>query len=267
MTSKDPFISRQIDLNLNIGQGHYEQLIEKQLMPYITSVNVSTGAHVGDPACIDQAIKSCKDFGDIALGALISYPDPLGFGLRRMQLSNDELRASILSQLGSLTALAKSNNFEIQHVRAHGYLYQQMASNYSVAEVVAKTVQEFSKWMVLIGPSSPILTEVGSWTNIRVAFEARFDRRYRNDGSQQNFDAELDLNLELETIAQRARDLVYKSAVRSEDGNEVDIKFETIHVPTKIKNAVEAAKLIKGMVLKPLPLKSVDYEPYLSEFI
>ncbi len=267
MTPNDPFISRQIDLNLNIGQGYYEQLIEKELLPYATSVNISTGAHVGDPACIDQAIKYCKEFDDIVLGALISYPDPVGYGLRRMQLTNEELRASIISQLGSLAALAKANSFELQHVRAHGYLYQQMASNYSIAETVAKSIQEFSKWLILVAPASSILTEVGSWTNIRIAFEARFDRRYRADGLQQNFDTELDLNLELDTIAQRARDLVYKSVVKADDGQEVAIKFETIHLATKIKNSLEAAKLVKGMILKPLPLKSVDYEPYLSEFI
>lgn len=267
MANTDPFISRQIDLNLNIGQGLHEQLIEKELLAYATSANVSTGVHAGDPACIDHALKLCKDFGDLAIGALISYPDPLGYGLRKMQLSNEELRASILSQLGSLAALAKSNNFEIQHVRAHGYLYQQLSTNYSVAEVVAKTIQEFSKWIVFIGPYSNVLSEVGSWTNIRVAFEARFDRRYKADGLQQNFDVNQDLNIDLDTVAQRLRDLVYKANVKDDDGKEIDIKFETIHIPTKIKNSVEAAKLLRGMILKPLPIKSIDYEPYLSEFI
>lgn len=267
MAQNDPFISRQIDLNLNLGQGYGEQILEQDLIQYATSVNISCGAHAGDSAYIDKSIKACKDYEDLQLGALISYPDLIGFGMRKIQLSNDELRATIISQLGAIAALAKSNGYEIQHVRAHGYLYQQLQSNYAVAETVANAMKEFSKWLILVGPSGKILEEVGSWTNVRVAYEARFDLRYKADASSIPFDIQRDGNLEIDTIAERARDLVYKSVVKDDSGQEADIKFETIHVPSRLKNAVEVAKLVRGMILKPLALRSVDYEPYLSEFI
>lgn len=265
--NNDPFISRQIDLNLNIGQGYGEQVIEKDLLPYATSVNVATGAHTGDPAYIDGAIKACKEHEELILGALISYPDLVGYGLRKIQLTNQELRASIICQLGALAALAKTNGYEIQQVRPHGYLYQQIATNYSVAETVAKAVQEFSQWLLLIAPYSNVLREVSSWTNVRVAFEARFDLRYRQDASIIPFEIQKDGNLGIDVIAERARDLVYKSVVKTEEGQEVPLKFETLHLPGRLSNAVEVAKIVRGMILKPLPLKTVDYEPYLSEFL
>ncbi|MDA0771608.1 MAG: LamB/YcsF family protein [Cyanobacteria bacterium] len=267
MTQTDPFISRQIDLNLDIGQGVTQFLTEQEIMPYATSVNVSTGAHAGEPALINKSLETVKENGQLALGALVSYPDLIGYGERKIQLSNEELRATILVQLGGLAALAKTHNLELQQVRTHGYLYQQMASNYSVAETVAKSIQEFSKWLTLIGPVSPALQEVGSWTNVRVAFEGRVDLRYKADGSVIPFDMEHDSNLDTETIAQRARDLVYKSVAKIENGSEIELNFQTIHLPSRIRNAVEIAKLVRGMVLKPLSLKTVDYEPYLSEFI
>lgn len=267
MQNNDPFISRQIDLNLNIGQGFGDEHIDRELMKYATSVNLSTGAHAGDPYCIEKAIKACKNHENLVLGALISYPDLLGYGMRKIQLSNEELRASILSQLGSLAALAKSQGYELCHVRPHGYLYHQITTNYSIAETLAKTILEFSKWLILVAPSSPVLTEVGSWTNVRVAFEARYDLRYRADASLITYDADKDSNLDLELATQRARDLVYKSSVKTEEGQEIDLKFESIHIASKIKNAEEIAKLVRGMILKPLPLKTVDYEPYLSEFV
>lgn len=267
MQNNDPFISRQIDLNLNIGQGYGDQHLDDELLNYATSVNVSTGAHAGDPSCIEKALKACKTFDNISVGALVSYPDLLGYGMRKIQLSNEELRANILSQLGSLAALAKSQGFELIHVRPHGYLYQQASTNYSVAETLAKTMQEFSKWLILVGPTSPVLEEVGSWTNVRVAFEARYDLRYRADASLVNFDMDKDSSIDIELASQRARDLVYKSSAKTEEGQEVDVKFESIHLSSKIKNAVEIAKLVRGMILKPLPLKTVDYEPYLSEFV
>ncbi|MCE2928671.1 MAG: LamB/YcsF family protein [Candidatus Caenarcaniphilales bacterium] len=263
----DPFISRQIDLNLDIGQGIGQQVLEKDLLPYATSVNVSTGAHSGDPSYIDQSIKACKQYETIMLGGLISYPDVLGFGLRKIQLSNDELRASILMQLGGLAALAKSYNYEINHVRAHGYLYHQMVSNYSIAETVVKAIQEFSKWIILLSPHSSVIQEVGSWTSIRVAYEARFDLRYRNDGSLISFDLEKDGDLDIDLATQRARDLVYKSSVKTEEGPEHELKFESIHLPSRLKNSLDIAKLVRSMILKPLPLKTIDYEPYLAEFL
>ena len=263
----DPFISRQIDLNLNIGQGYGDELIELELLQYATSVNVSTGAHAGDPAYINKSLQACKDYDTLSVGALISYPDLLGFGMRKIQLSNEELKASIIAQLGALAALAKINNYELSHVRPHGYLYHQIASNYSVAETVAKAIQEFSKWFILIGPHSSVLKEVSSWTNLRVASEARFDLRYREDGSLISFERSIDADLDVETLSQRARDLVYKSAVMTEEKQEVGINFETMHLPSRLKNAQEVAKIVRGMILKPLSLKTIDYEPYLSEFI
>lgn len=265
--NNDPFISRQIDLNLNLGQGYGDELIELGLMQYATSVNVSTGAHAGDPAYINKTLQACKEHENLSVGGLISYPDLLGFGLRKIQLTNDELKASVIAQLGALAALAKINNYELVHVRPHGYLYHQMASNYSIAETVAKAIQDFSKWLIIIGPYSSVLREVSAWTNVRVAFEARFDLRYRNDGSLISFEREIDGDLKLETISERARDLVYKSSVTTEDKEEVGINFESIHLPSRLKNSEEIAKMVRAMVLKPLPLKSIDYEPYLSEFI
>ncbi len=267
MQKTDPFIARQIDLNLNIGQGYGDLLFEKNLLPYATSVNISTGAHAGEACYINKAIKACKEHDELALGALVSYPDLLGFGERKIQLSNEELKATVIAQLGAVAALARSNGYELQHVRAHGYLYQQIATNYSVAETLAKAIQEFSKWFILVGPYSPVLAEVSSWTNLRVAFEARFDLRYKADGQQIPFDVERDADLSIDQVAQRARDLIYKSIVKTEEGEEVALKFETVHLPSRLKNSEEIAKLVRGMLLKPLPLKSVDYEPYLSEFI
>lgn len=263
----DPFITRQIDLNADLGQGIAQQVFEKDLLPYLTSVNLATGAHAGDPSYIEASIKACKEYEHLVLGALIAYPDLVGFGLRKIQLSPEELRASILMQLGGLASLAKVHGYELVQVRPHGYLYQQMASNYSIAETVAKAILDFSQWMILIGPQSPILQEVSSWTSIRFAPEARIDLRYKADGSLFNFDLGLDANLDLELAAQRARDLVYKSSVKIEDNQEIPIKFESIHIPSRLKNSLEIAKLVKSMVLKPLALKTIDYEPYLAEFL
>lgn len=263
-------MEKQIDLNLNIAEayGYGRDFLERELLPYASSVNVATGAHTGDPAQIEKALKNCKNFTNLGIGALISYPDILGFGFRKIQLKPEELRASILAQLGALSALAKVNDFEISHVRAHGALYQDLGTNYSVAETVAKTIQEFSQWLVLVGPSGQVLQEISSWTNVRVAPEARFDLRYRNETLRFcEYKAEKDETLDINNCAEKLRKLINESKVKTEDKQEVEIKFETIHIPASRGNCLEAAKLAHGMIDKLAPIKSFDYEPYLSEFI
>lgn len=262
-------IERQIDLNVNLGDGYGygRDYVEREVLPYATSANVCSGAHTGDPAHIDRAIKRCKEYSNLALGALISYPDLPGFGFRKIQLSPDELRASIISQLGSVSALLKCNGYELRHVRPHGHLYAQMSNNYSIAETVARSVQEFGKWLILVAPTGAIIDEVASWTNIRLSLEARLDLRYRSDRTQLSFDPEKDEDIGFEQIVERARNLIYKGIVKTESGEECSLKFETISLPTVGKNAQEIAKLVRGMVANPLPMKSVDYEPYLTEFI
>lgn len=269
MQKNDTFIERQIDLNLNLGEGygHSRDYIEDELLPYVTSVNLASGAHTGDPAQIDRSLKRCKNYESLSIGALISYPDLVGYGLRKINLSSEELRATVIAQLGAVSALAKSNGYELTHVRTHGYLYNQMQNNYSVAETVAKAVQEFSKWIILVGPSGKVMDEVSSWTNIRISGEGRVDLRYRADGTLIDFDPEKDSNLDLNTIAERARNLIYKGIALTEEGEESKVKFETIHITPNFSNFVDIARLIHGMIVNPLPLKSIDYEPYLSEFI
>jgi len=267
--SKDPYMDRQIDLNVNIaeGFGFQREPLEDAVLPFATSANIATGAYAGGSYQIARALERCKDYPNLAIGASIAYPDLVGFGQRKIELEPEELRASIISQIGALAALAKSHGYELEHIRAHGHLYNQLASNYAVAETVARSVQEFSKWLILVGPSGPVLDEIGSWTNIRISGEARLDLRHKADGIHLPFDPEKDSKLSLEEISERARNLVYKGLVKTVDDTEKEIKFETIHLWIEGNNALEAAKLVKGMIAKPMPLKSIDYEAYISEFI
>lgn len=260
---------KKIDLNLNLAE-HYglgREALERDLLPFASSVSIATGAHTGDIFQANLALEACQAFPHTSIGALISYPDVIGFGLRKVQLSREELRATILAQLGALAALAKQYHYEINHVRVHGYLYFQMLSNYSVAEVVAKTIQDFSQWLILVAPSSKVLKEVISWVNLRTSYEARIDLRYDSEGNPLAYDYEKDGNLDINIVAERARKLIYESKVISEDGIENRIPFETIHLASTPRNAMEIAKLLKGMIPVVSSLKEFDYSVYLPEFL
>ena len=261
--------AKKIVLNLNLAE-HYglgREAFERDLLPFACSANIATGAHTGDVFQSNLALKECLKYPDLSVGALISYPDLVGFGLRKVQLSRDELRATILAQLGALAALAKQYNYELSHVRVHGYLYYQMLSNYSVAETICKTIQDFSQWLVLVAPYSKVTREVISWVNLRVSYEARVDTRYDENGNPIEYDYEKDSNTDINVIADRAKKLIYESKVVSEDEAESRVLFETIHLPSTPKNSLEIAKLLHGLVPNLASLKEFDYSVYLPELL
>jgi len=172
-----------IDLNCDIGQsyGVYKNDLEYSILPYVSSVNISCGSHAGDPVTIMNALKIAKEH-NLAVGAHIGYPDIQGFGYRAMNLTDDELQAVVLYQIGALSSLAKSYNVTIEHIRPHGALYKQAASNLDVSVSIAKAIAKFDPWLILVGAAGETLEKAKEIANIRVAPEAHLDRKYNFDG-------------------------------------------------------------------------------------
>ena len=147
-------LNHGVDINTNLGEGFgpYRVEGESDILPFVTSANIACGADAGDPLLMEAALEEVRYYG-LSLGAHIGYPDLQGFGRREIHLSSNELRASILYQLGALSGLARTLGFEISQVRPHGFLYRQMSHDLRTAAVVAKSVSEYDRWLVLIGPA------------------------------------------------------------------------------------------------------------------
>lgn len=77
-----------IDLNCDMGEsfGNYKIGMDDQVMPHITSANVACGWHAGDPMVMDATVRSAKAHG-VGVGAHPGYPDLMGFGRRKMNLT------------------------------------------------------------------------------------------------------------------------------------------------------------------------------------
>lgn len=114
----------KVDLNADLGEsfGRYRLGLDEEVMKYITSANVATGWHAGDPLVMRKTVKLAKENG-VAVGAHPGYPDLLGFGRRYMKLTYDEARNYILYQVGALYAFVRAEGIELQHVKPHGALY------------------------------------------------------------------------------------------------------------------------------------------------
>ncbi|MFC2663032.1 MAG: LamB/YcsF family protein, partial [Eubacterium sp.] len=83
----------KIDLNSDIGEsfGNYTIGNDEGIIPLITAANAACGYHAGDPMVMDKVARMAAE-NHVALGAHPGYPDLMGFGRRKMNLSDDEVK-------------------------------------------------------------------------------------------------------------------------------------------------------------------------------
>ena len=115
----------KIDINVDMGEsfGRYILGDDETLMPYVTSANIATCFHAGDPLVLERTIKWAKKYG-VAVGAHIGLLDRQGFGRRQIDISPEELRSDMLYQLGAMDGFLKLHGLKMQHVKPHGILYR-----------------------------------------------------------------------------------------------------------------------------------------------
>lgn len=169
----------KLDLNCDMGEnvGH-----DEDIMPYITSANIACGFHAGDEMSMRTTVRLAKQYG-LAIGAHPGWKDREGFGRYEMSLPIDEVEALLLYQIGALYAIARSEGADLHHVKPHGALYTQAASDKVLASAIARAVKRFSMELILVGLAGSGLIEAGVEAGLRVANEGFPDRNYNSDGT------------------------------------------------------------------------------------
>ena len=87
---------------------------------------------------------------NVAINIHIGYPDIQGYGKRKMILEQEELEAVVLYQISALSAYAKTFDLEVEGVRCHGALMDELNENEQSAIVIANAVKKASPWLNLI---------------------------------------------------------------------------------------------------------------------
>jgi 5-oxoprolinase (ATP-hydrolysing) subunit A len=169
----------QIDLNADLAEGMDSDL---QLMPLISSANISCLAHAGDPKSVRLALIAAKQFR-VAVGAHVGYFDRESFGRKEWKIDEDFLKetfASCLYQIGALIAFAKHFKKKVKYVKPHGALYNQANANPKLGEAIFAACFHYRIPMVGLA-GSPLHKKYEDDT----AFicEGFADRAYNSDGT------------------------------------------------------------------------------------
>ena len=224
-----------IDINCDVGEGVGN---EAQLIPLISSCNIACGGHAGDVETATEVIRLAKTHG-VKIGAHPSYPDRENFGRKSMDISPQELISSIQTQLDLFSSLLKKENAELNHIKAHGALYNDLAKDTSLAKTFIKAVKPYLGRAKLYAPFNSAIAELARASKIGVVYEAFADRHYNDDLSLVSRTSSQALITNPAKALEQVKSIAVKSNVASVTGNIVELKAETFCVHGDTPSALQ----------------------------
>lgn len=251
-----------VDLNSDIGEsfGVYKIGADEELMSYITSANIACGLHAGDPIVINNTILMAKEH-NVSIGAHPGYPDLQGFGRRDMFLTEQEIECFALYQLGAIYAFCKTNNVKLEHVKAHGALYNMASKNINIAFAIASAVKKFDNNLILIGLSNSKLIEAGKRLGLKTACEVFADRMYDENGFLVSRKIPGSVIDNVDLLIERAINIVRYQKVTTINGKIINIKGDTICIHGDNPKAKELTENLRKAFRKEninvLPLSEI----------
>jgi len=248
-----------IDINCDLGesQDSYETGNDDAIMPYITSANIACGFHAGNPLIIEKTIQSAIRNG-VSIGAHPGYADIEGFGRRAVTLSNEELRASVIYQVGAMKAMVETSGEKLHHVKPHGALYNSAATDFDMALVIARAIRDIDSSLILYALSGSALVRAARETGLTVASEVFADRAYNDDGTllSRNFPGAI-IN-ETGKVIEQAIKMITENRVVTITGKEISITADTICLHGDNPMAPEFARSLGFALIKGgIELKSI----------
>ena len=236
-----------IDLNCDMGEafGNYPMPNDILLLDYISSASIACGFHAGDPAVMEMTVKAAVKKG-VAIGAHPGLPDLQGFGRREIQITPKEAYQMVLYQVGALYAFVKAAGGRLNHVKAHGALYNMAGRNAALAEAIVEAVHDFDPGLILFALANSEIVVAAKKTGLAFASEVFADRTYQDDGSlTPRSDANALITDEKQSLDQ-ALMMVNKQQVVSANNKLITLKADTLCLHGDGAHAVEFAKTIRN---------------------
>lgn len=234
-----------VDLNCDLGEGCGN---DAELMRYISSANIACGFHAGDARTMRQTAEIAIEH-NVAVGAHPGYRDKENFGRRSMTLSVEEVFELVVQQIESLTEICSSLNCSIHHVKPHGALYNQAATDKDLAAAIAQAIGSVDDNLILYGLSGSLLISQAEAAGLKTASEVFADRTYRSDGTLTPRTEPNALITNVQRSIDQVLQMVETETVTTTDGVTIPIKAETVCLHGDGVHAVQFAKAVREALL------------------
>jgi len=254
-------LQHKVDLNSDIGEsfGTYKIGMDEEVAKFISSANIACGFHAGDPVVMDNTVRTAFE-NHVAVGAHPGFPDLMGFGRRNMDLAPQEIKSYVIYQVGALKAFAEKYGIRLQHVKAHGALYNMAAVNEKLAEAIVEAIAIADKNLICVAQTNTAVQRAAEKAGLRFACEVFADRNMNPDGTLVSRKLPNAMILDETLACERALKMVKEGKVEAVDGSIIDVKADTICVhgdnPRAVEFAVKLKKTLEENGVKIAPMGS-----------
>jgi len=237
---------KTIDLNCDMGEsyGTYVLGYDELAMPYVTSINVACGFHASDPDNMSKTVMLAHKHR-IAIGAHPGFPDLVGFGRRTMALTPEEVKNAVIYQIGALNAFCRATGVAMQHVKAHGALYNMAEKDLSIATAIAAAIQAVNPALYMLCLANSQMVVAAKQQGVPFVEEAFADRAYTDEGTLVSRKVAGSVVHDITQVVTRVVRMVKDHSVISITGKEVPIEAQTICVHGDTPGAVDMVKALR----------------------
>ncbi|WP_353980599.1 5-oxoprolinase subunit PxpA [Salinicola endophyticus] len=231
-----------IDLNADMGEGfgawRIDNDIDRHLLALISSANIATGFHAGDPSTMARTLREATRQG-VAVGAHPGFRDLVGFGRRHIDASAEELVNDVLYQLGALRELASRDGIGLHHLKLHGALYMHAARDEPFAAALTRALAASAPGLPIYCLAGSALDRAAADAALPRVHEFYADRDYDDQGSiilVRGSDA-----LDPERVAHKVLTACRDGVVESVTGRRVAVSFQSICFHSDTPGALDLA--------------------------
>jgi UPF0271 protein len=223
--------------------------MDAAVMPHIDQANIACGFHAGDPLAMRATLALAASHG-VSIGAHPAYPDLVGFGRRSMNLSTDELIATLHYQVAALEGMARSLGLELSYVKPHGALYNDMMANPQVRATILQALTSYHRPLTLMLQATTTSQQHRAEADalgINVLFEAFADRCYDDDGSLLSRSKPGAVHTR-ERMLLQVEQLKKEGTVTTVSGKRLELQVDTLCVHGDNPESVQAIQAIRALV-------------------
>ncbi|ARN22765.1 LamB/YcsF family protein [Piscinibacter gummiphilus] len=235
-----------LDINCDMGEGFgaYTMGDDLALLDHVTSANIACGFHAGDPPTMRRVVGAAFARG-VQVGAHPSFPDLQGFGRRNMQVSPNDAHAMVVYQVGALSGFARAAGGRLNHVKAHGALYNMAAKDRALADAIARAVHDVDPTLILFGLAGSQMIAAAEALGLRTASEVFADRSYQDDGSLTSRGQPGAMIEDVSRSLAQVRQML-SGSVRAVSGRDVPLRAETLCIHGDQPGALDFARSLRA---------------------
>lgn len=230
---------KKIHINCDLGEGGEH---DKELMPLISACNIACGGHAGTLETMQHTVDLAMEH-EVEIGAHPSYPDKENFGRKSVQMTDKELKRSLVAQIMSLNQITEAEGAVLTHIKPHGALYHDAQKDERIARIIIDSILDFGDDLVLYAPQNSIISTLAQ-RKLKVRFEAFADRNYNPDGTLVSRTQPHTLITQKEDVLGHLLAMVLEGKINTHNGLKIDTRATTFCLHSDTPNSIEILQFL-----------------------